>query len=214
MSEVSVSVSARIDALRARGADGWNAPELRYLARLVGFLPEDTISLRLAFFENAFEAARDAAEKQLSSGRFTGDLLDRMRAAFEAGDFLGVEILASTAPHAREVPQSVQAFRDKVRKRAEELGVGIGDGARATSALLSATALDARAAMIAADARALDLSTVGPYNAWALALRVLGRLDEIAPVYLASWVGYLEDVASIAPPAPEPKRGEPKRRRA
>jgi hypothetical protein len=78
---------------------------------------------------------------------------------------------------------------------------------------LSVAAVEARASAIASEARALDLETIGPYNPYALALRVLGRLDELSPSYLASWVGFLEDVAALEPEIEPPKRARASRRR-
>lgn len=194
------------EELIVRGVRGFDAAEVTYLASLRARDAEERFNARLLRLEAAFDDTRAAVERHLDDEAFDDATRVEMRAAFDAGDYVSVEILASTRPRQRP-----SALRDewvaRMRARAEQHGVvSDADGARIADALMSAAAVEARAAAIADEARALDLETIGPYNPYALALRVLGRLDDLAPTYLASWVAFLEDVAALEPEPVEKKR--------
>ncbi len=209
---MSEALLARIGEIEGRSGR-FDPGELRYLRRVVGFVDEARITSRLDAFEAHFAAAAEAARAHVDDPRFDDDTRAAMREAFDAGDFLAVEILASTRPRVRSLSPARQAFLDRVRARAEAAGVGIGgEGTRLASELLSKSAIEARAAAIVAEARELDLESVGPYNAYALALRIFARMDEIGPSYLAAWIGWLEDLAALKPPEPEARPTRPKRR--
>lgn len=210
------TTEATVDALLARIAEveartgRFDPAELRYLRRVAAFSDPARIASRLDALERFFESAAEAARVHVDDPRFDDDTRAALRDAFDAGDLLEVEILASTRPRVRALSPARQAFLEKVRARAEAAGVGIGgEGTRLASELLSKSAIDARAAAIVAEARELDLEAVGPYNAYALSLRIFARMDEIGSSYLAAWVGWLEDLAALKPPEPEPR---PKRR--
>lgn len=186
------------EELLARGVAGWDAAEVRYIATLRARAREERASLRVALLEATFDAERGRIARHLDDRAFDEATREEMRAAFVRGDLVEVEILASTRPRQKVRSELRDEFLQRVRERAEALGIGLdARGSGVADALLSASAVEARAAAIAAEARALDLETVGPYNAWALALQVLGRLDDLAPSYLAAWVAFLEDVAAL-----------------
>lgn len=193
------------EAFITRGVRGFDPAEVAHLLSLRARASEERFTQRLALLEASFDETRASVARHLDDLHYDERTRDEMRAAFDAGDFIGVEILASTRPRRRP-----SALRDewvaKMRARAEERGIVSEGGA---DALLAAAAVEARAASIAEEARALDLESVGPYNPHALALRVLGRLDDLAPTYLASWVAFLEDVAALEP---EPVIEKKKRR--
>jgi hypothetical protein len=213
-------LTARFDALSRKGLERWAGAELRYLRKTAGFRDRAQLLARLDALSAAFDATAAAVRVHLDDPRFDEDTREDLRAAFERGDLHGVEILASTRPRQSSSSPLKQAFLEKIRARAEAAGVGIGgEGSGLASALLSASAIEARAAAIVAEARELDLESVGPYNPWALSLRIFARLDEVGPGYLAAWVGFLEDVAMLRPPPPpetKPKakaRSKPKAKR-
>lgn len=196
-----------LEELLVRGVRGFDAAEVTYLVSLRARDAEARFEARLARLEAAFDETKAAVARHLDDDAFDDETRAELRAAFDAGDYVTVELLASTRPRRRP-----SALRDewvaRMRARAEERGVvSDADGARIADALMAAAAVEARAAAIADEARALDLETVGPYNPYALALRVLGRLDDLAPTYLAAWVAFLEDVAALEPePVVERKR--------
>lgn len=197
--------------LLARGVRGFDEAEVAHLAGLRARASEERFALRLQLLEAAFDETREAVARHLEDDAYDEPTRAEMQAAFDAGDFVTVELLASTRP--RRKPS---ALRDewvaRMRERAEERGVvSEADNARFADALLAAAAVEARAASIAEEARALDLETVGPYNPYALALQILGRLDDLAPTYLASWVAFLEDVAALEP-EPVDERAKAKKR--
>jgi hypothetical protein len=195
------------EEMLARGVVGYDPGEVRHLLSLRARANEERFAARLARLEAAFDETRDAVSRHLYDAAFDDETHAEMQAAFGAGDYVQVEILASTRPRAKPSSPLRDAWLEKIRKRAEERGLGLDSGgARIADALLSVAAIEARAAAIADEARALDLETIGPYNPWALALRVLGRLDELSPSYLASWVGFLEDVAALEPEVEQPKK--------
>jgi hypothetical protein len=191
------------EELITRGVRGFDPAEVAYLAGLRARASEERLQARLALLEASFDETRASVARHLDDPHYDDATRQEMRAAFDAGDFISVEILASTRPRKRPSPLRDEWIA-KMRARAEERGV-VSDGG--ADAVLAAAAVEARAAAIAAEARALDLESVGPYNPYALALRILGRLDDLAPTYLASWVAYLEDVAALEPePVVEKKR--------
>lgn len=194
------------EELLAAGVSGFDPAEVAHLAGLRARATEERFAARLQRLEAAFDETRSAVARHLDDLAYDEGTRREMRAAFDAGDLVTVEILASTRP--RRKPS---ALRDewvaRMRERAEERGVvSEADGARFADALLAAAAVEARAASIAEEARALDLDTVGPYNPYALALQILGRLDDLAPTYLASWVAFLEDVAALEPEPVDPSK--------
>lgn len=193
------------EELLLRGARGFDPGEVANLAALRARASEERFQERLQRLTASFDETREAVARHLDDVAYDEATRAEMRAAFDRGDFVDVEILASTRPRKRP-----SALRDeweaRIRARAEERGV-VGDSEGLANALLAAAAVEARSAAIAAEARALDLESVGPYNPYALALRVLGRLDELAPTYLASWVAFLEDVAALEPePVDKPRK--------
>jgi len=193
--------------LLARGVVGYDPAEVTHLLSLRARANEERFAARIARLEAAFDETRAVVARHLDDVAFDDETRAEMRALFDARDFVQVEILASTRPRARPSSPLRDAWLEKIRKRAEERGVALDSGgARIADALLSMAAIEARASAIADEARALDLETIGPYNAWALALRVLGRLDELSPSYIAAWVGFLEDVAALEPEIEQPKR--------
>lgn len=192
--------------LLARGVRGFDEAEVAHLAGLRARASEERFAARLRRLESAFDETREAVARHLEDVAFDEATRAEMRALYDAGDFVGVEILASTRPRRRP-----SVLRDdwlaRMRDRATERGLTEADGARIADALMAAAAVEARAAAIADEARNLDLESIGPYNPYALALRVLGRLDDLAPTYLASWVAFLEDVAALElDPVEKPKR--------
>jgi hypothetical protein len=201
------------EELLARGVAGWDAAEVKYIASLRARAREERANLRVALLEATFDAERGRIAQHLDDPAFDDATRDEMRAAFARGDLVEVEILASTRPRHQRKSELRDEFLLRVRQRAEAMGIGLdARGSGVADALLSASAVEARAAAIAAEARALDLESVGPYNAWALALQVLGRLDELAPSYLAAWVALLEDIASLEKeeaPVAKPKPARP-----
>lgn len=206
MTEVAASPDP-FEELLLRGVRAFDPAEVAHLTALRARASEERLAARLQRLEASFDETRAAVERHLDDVAYDEATRAEMRVAFDAGDFIAVEILASTRPRRRP-----SAYRDewqaRIRARAEERGVVDTEGL--ADALLAAAAVEARAASIAAEARALDLESVGPYNPYALALRVLGRLDDLAPTYLASWVAFLEDVAALEP---EPVVEKPSRRR-
>ncbi|MBI2391533.1 MAG: hypothetical protein HYV09_18235 [Deltaproteobacteria bacterium] len=204
-------MSDPFEELLARGARGWDAAEVGYLASLRARANEERMALRVALLERTFDEASASIARHLDDPAFDDDTRAEMRAAFARGDLVEVEILASTRPRLRAISPAREEFLARVRARAEARGIGLdARGAGVAGALLSASAVEARAAAIAAEARALDLESVGPYNPWALSLQVLGRLDDLEPTYLAAWVAFLEDVAALEPeeaPVKKKRRG-------
>ncbi len=195
------------EELLARGVRGFDPGEVTHLLSLRARANEERFAARMRVLEGQFDETRAAVVRHLEDVAFDEETRAEMRVAFDAGDFVQIEILASTRPRAKPSSPLRDAWLAKIRARAEERGVALdAGGARIADALLSAAAIEARAAAIADEARALDLETIGPYNPYALALRILGRLDELAPSYLASWVGFLEDVAALEPEIEQPKK--------
>jgi len=195
------------EELLARGVRGHDAAEVTHLMALRARANEERFNARLKLLEAAFDETRAAVARHLDDPAFDDETHAEMRAAFDAGDHAQVEILASTRPRAKPSSPLRDAWLAKIRARAEERGVALdAGGARVADVLLSVAAIEARAAAIADEARALDLETIGPYNPYALALRVLGRLDELSPSYIASWVGFLEDVAALEPEIEQAKK--------
>jgi hypothetical protein len=197
-------LAARFEALRARGAGAWDHAEMRYLGRLLA-LGDRRAEARLDTFAQAFEAAHAVAAAYVADLRYDEATRDEMRAALQSGDLVAVEILAGTRP--RRAPSPLRdAWIERMQSRAEARGVVVTGGASA-SALLGASLVEARAAAIANEARALDLESIGPYNPSALALRLFARLDDLDPSYLAAWVAWLEDLGTLRPElAPEKKK--------
>lgn len=195
------------EELLARGVRGYDAAEVTHLMALRARANEQRFNARLKFLEAAFDETRAAVARHLDDLAFDDETRAEMRAAFDAGDHVQVEILASTRPRSKPSSPLRDAWLAKIRARAEERGVALdAGGARVADVLLSVAAIEARAAAIADEARSLDLETIGPYNPYALALRVLGRLDELSPSYIAAWVGFLEDVAALEPEIEQPKK--------
>jgi len=193
-------MSDPFEELLASGLRGWDTAEVTYIASLRARANEERLQFRVQLLESSFDEASAAIAKHLDDPAFDEATRAEMKVAFARGDLVEVEILASTRPRQRVLSPLRQAFLERVRERAEARGIGLdARGTGVTDALLSASAVEARAAAIAAEARALDLESVGPYNPWALALQVLGRLDDLDPSYLAAWVAFLEDVAALEP---------------
>ena len=211
--ELPAAAPDPFEELLARGVKGWDPAEVAYIASLRARARAERAELRVALLEATFDAERGRIARHLDDPAFDEATRDELRAAFLRGDLVEVELLASTRPRHRVRSTLRDEFLERVRARADALGIGLdARGSGVADALMSASAVEARAAAIAAEARALDLESIGPYNAWAVALQVLGRLDDVAPSYLASWVAFLEDVASLEleePTPAKPARGKP-----
>lgn len=203
------------EELLAKGVSGFDAAEVTYIASLRARRNEERALLRAAILEATFDAEKGRIARHLDDLAFDEATREEMRVAFQRGDLVEVEILASTRPRQKVKSELRDAFLERVRERAEALGIGLdARGSGVADALLSASAVEARAAAIASEARALDLESIGPYNPWALALQALGRLDELTPSYLASWVAFLEDVAALEAEEQKPEKPKASKKKA
>jgi hypothetical protein len=191
--------------------ENWDAPLFRYLS---GLVDEELRNKRLAAMSEAFEAERTRIAQHVEDPAFDEATRAEMRAAFEIGDLLTVEILASTRPRSRPPSELRDAWEARLRARAEATGAVVaGGGAALSEALASRSSAEARAAAIAAEAHALDLESIGPYNPGALALQLFARLDELSHPWLVAWVAWLEDLSSVRALTTEPAPVKQRRKR-
>jgi hypothetical protein len=190
----------------------WDAPGYRYLS---GLVDEELRNKRLAALSEVFAAERERIGRHVEDPAFDDETREEMRAAFEIGDLVTVEILASTRPRRRPPSELRDAWEARLRARAEAMGAVVaGGGAALSEALASRSSAEARAAALAAEAHALDLESIGPYNPGALALQLFARLDDLSHPWLVAWVAWLEDLASVHTLTSEPPKPEKRRKKS
>jgi hypothetical protein len=192
------------------GPGRWDPPMFRYLS---GLLDDDLREKRLAVYSEAFEAERARIASHLDDPAFDDETRAEMRASFEIGDLVNVEILASTRPRRKPPNELRDAWEARLRERAESRGAVVqGGGAALSEALAARSSAEARTASILAQAAELDVEAIGPYNPGALALRLFSRLEELAHPWAVSWVAWLEDLSSVHALTTEPAPAKRRRR--
>lgn len=190
----------RLDALVARGAEGFDPAELRYLqgllARASRAPTEEASALRsrldarLATLDAALSAERARAHEALDRAATAGVAIDDLRAVIASGDPRAAALEAEArllatrlAPRTAREPATQSRSTLPPPARLAEL-----------DALAAGLRLDVALARAASSARVAE----GPYNPTAIAARLFATLRQVAPGYLSAVARELDDLGAVA----------------
>jgi hypothetical protein len=217
-------LAAQLDTLRTAGAEAFDGPGLRFIARLLRRAEHLTAGrerlharaqLHLTQFNQRFEAARAAAQHALEALQAEGaDPQNKLAAHWARGAFSEITRQAPALLRRARTKRPAQNQRRLDRLTQEARARGLSPTAQTANQLAQALFRDTaqQALTTAAVARAADHVPAihGAYNPHALVAETLQRLAQLSPIYLRTALQGFEDLAALntlpAPPKAKKRR--------
>ena len=191
-------LARRIEALRAAGAAQWDGPAFSLLVALYARAERGgpSAARTLAWALDRCEALERWMEDATPTLAALAGSTDEVREAIEHHDLATALVVAALAA----LPQPTA--------RALQSAAGPSYGERLEESLL-----EARTAVVSAQAHAAGAEPSGPYNPTALAGKLLAAIDDLAPDYLRACVAAFHDLAALQQAASDAASSKPRRSR-
>jgi hypothetical protein len=211
----------RLDALVARGAASFDPAEVRFVSSLLVRADRvcdaacealrTRVAARLDSLEASLSAERAHAHASLDEAERAGHAADDLRAQLPSGDPITVALSAEARLLLGRLARATVDREDR-EVIAERAAPPLSSTRLAQmDALAAGLRLEVALARAASSARIAE----GPYNAAAIAARLLASLHDVAPSYLRTLARDLDDLAAVhalTADAADPRASKPRRR--
>lgn len=229
--DASCEVSVLIFSLRAAGADQFDPMRWHYLETLATrtaahdgrtkYMLDTKLAQALATFKERFEQARSAAEEVLNrTAPHYPHACDELQRLFNAGDFKGLQRLASSLRSSERIASLSALVRQLEQHSAEKAEPQFEQAEAARVELKTIRNFRNTWSKLSVDkqvAQALEQApkNAGPINSHMLVLRSLALMRDIAPDYLTRFISYADTLLCLEQDGKEKadkKADKPKKR--